>query len=117
MAGRGDGTRFVHAGLPPARDGEPFLPGPQFAAPFHLAGDPAGADFVYGRYGNPTWERYEAALAELEGGPVALFASGAAAIAAVLLPALRPGDVLVAPSDGYPVMRSLASEHLARRGF
>ena len=29
-------------------DGAPFLPGPTFAAPFHLAGDPAGgiaADF------------------------------------------------------------------------
>ena len=34
-----DGTRVVHAGLPEPAAGEPFLPGPVFAAPFHLQGD------------------------------------------------------------------------------
>ena len=57
-----DGTRVVHAGLPAAADGEPFLPGPTFAAPFHLAGNtPMDAPFQYGRYGNPTWARFEEA--------------------------------------------------------
>ena len=93
---------MIHAGLPDAEKGAPFLPGPTFAAPFHLSGDPYEAEFVYGRYGNPTWTLYEAALGELEGGHAVLFASGMAAVGAVFLPRLRPGDVLVVPSDCYP---------------
>jgi cystathionine gamma-lyase len=73
-------TRVVHAGLPAASDGEPFLPGPTFAAPFHLAGDAAPEG--YGRYGNPTWGRLEEALGQLEGGEAVAFASGMAAVAA-----------------------------------
>ena len=57
------GTQVVRAGLPEPRPGQPFLPGPVFAAPFHLTGDPHSAPASYGRYGNPTWEAYEHALA------------------------------------------------------
>lgn len=113
---RGDGTRSVHAGLPPRAQGEPLLPGPTFAAPYHLVGDPSEAGYVYGRYGNPTWTLYERALEELEGGPSVSFASGMAAAAAVLVPLLHRGDVLVLPSGGYPAVRRLASEHLTQRG-
>ena len=112
----GDGTRAAHAGLPEPAQGEPFLPGPTFAAPFHASGDPHSAPFVYNREGNPTWQRYERALGELEGGPAVVFASGMAAAAAILLPALRPGDVLVAPDDCYMSVRALARDHLADRG-
>ena len=56
-------TRAVRAGLPAGSQGEPFLPGPVFAAPFHLVGDPAGSPYVYGRYGNPTWTLFENAVA------------------------------------------------------
>ena len=113
---QGDGTRVVRAGLPEPEQGEPFLPGPTFAAPFHLRGDPESAPYVYGRYDNPTWTLYEAALGELEGGEVVLFASGMAAVSAVLLTALRPGASAVIPSDCYGHVRSLAGEHLAERG-
>jgi cystathionine gamma-lyase len=107
----------VHAGLPPAEQGAPFLPGPVFAGPYHLAGDPAGQPYGYGRYDNPTWKAYESAIAELEDAAAAtVFASGMAACTAVLLPALGPGDVLVAPADGYPMVRSIAAGHLADRG-
>jgi cystathionine gamma-lyase len=109
-------TRVVHAGLPPAGQGEPFLPGPTFAAPYHLAGPADASLYGYGRYANPTFTAYEKALGELEGGEVTLFASGMAAVAAVLLPLLRPGDVLVAPSDAYPGVRTIAAEHLEPRG-
>jgi cystathionine gamma-lyase len=110
----GDSTRVTHAGLPHPEQGEPFLPGPTFAAPTHWAGEggPAG----YGRYDNPTWTRYEAALSELEGGDAIVFSSGMAAVAGVLLPLLHPGDVLVAPSDAYPGVRTIATEHLQTRG-
>ncbi len=114
-APRGSSTRVVRAGLPDAVQGEPFLPGPVLASAFHLAGDDVHATHGYHREGSPTWERYETALAELEGGECVLFSSGMAAASAVLL-RLGPGDVLVAPSDCYGAVRTLASEHLAPRG-
>ena len=111
-----EGTRVIRAGLPEPEQGEPLLPGPAFAASFHLRGDPDDAEFVYGRYGNPTWSRYEQALGELEGGEVVLFASGMAACSAVLLTLLRPGDALVLPSDCYMHVRRLGRSHLREIG-
>ncbi len=114
---REGGTTCVHAGLPPARDGEPLFPSPVFAAPFHFSGDPGeGGEPFYGRYANPTWDGWERAIGDLEGGEAVAFASGMAAIAAVLLTTLRAGDVLVAPSDGYYTVRTLAERHLEPRG-
>ena len=116
MTELGDGTRVVRAGLPDAEQGAPFLPGPTLAAPFHLRGEPADADFSYTRYGNPTWRRYEEALAELERGEVVLFASGMAAAAALLLTALRPGSVAAIDRECYLNVRRLATTHLEPRG-
>jgi cystathionine gamma-lyase len=114
---RGPSTRSVHAGLPAPAQGEPFLPGPVFAAPFHLQGPVDAAPFGYTRDANPTWAHLEAALGELEGGEAVMFASGMAAVTAVVVATLRPGDVLVAPDDGYPGIREIAREHLAPRGI
>jgi cystathionine gamma-lyase len=113
---RGDSTRAVHAGLPAGGDGEPFLPGPTFAAPYHLAGASDASRFNYGRNDSPTWARLEDALGELEGGRAIVFASGMAAVTAVVVPTLRPGDVLVAPSDAYPGIRTIARDVLEPRG-
>src|SRR4051794_14410221 len=112
---RGPSTRSVHAGLPPARQGEPFLPGPVLASAYHLAGDDVRSTYGYARDANPTWTAYEQALGELEGGEVVLFSSGMAAASALLL-TLEPGEVLVAPSDGYYHVWRLAEEHLIPRG-
>jgi len=106
----------VHAGLPEPAQGAPFLPGPTLAAPYHLIGPSDASPFGYGRDANPTWSGYEAALGELEGGEAVLFGSGLAAVAAVLLPMLAPGDVVVVPGDGYPAIRELALEQLRPRG-
>jgi cystathionine gamma-lyase len=46
-----------------------------------------------------------------------VFASGMAAVTAVVVPALRPGDVLVAPSDAYPGIRTIARDVLEPRGI
>ncbi len=114
---RPGGTLCVHAGLPPARDGEPFLPSPVFAAPFHFSGDPAERpEPSYGRYGHPTAALWEQAIGALEGGEAVAFASGMGAIAAVLLTSLRAGDVLVAPSDAYYTVRTLAKRQLEPHG-
>src|SRR3954454_18874757 len=114
--GAGWGTRAVHAGLDPAAQGEPLLARPVLAAPYHLRGPADAAPFAYGRDANPTWARLEAALGELEAAETVVFASGMAAMSAVLLARLRPGDVLVAPGDGYPGVRQLAEEYLTPGG-
>ncbi|KRV47271.1 cystathionine gamma-lyase [Wenjunlia vitaminophila] len=121
-----DGTLAAHAGLPPARPNEPPLPGPVFAAHYHLPGEPAG-DYRYGRDANPTWTGLESALATLEAGhpedrpapdtggatPAAgtvecvTFASGMAAVSAVLLSQVRAGDTVVLPTDCYYTVRQL----------
>ncbi|MFF4832354.1 cystathionine gamma-lyase [Streptomyces sp. NPDC001315] len=109
----GDGTRAVRAGLPEPVKHEPTLPGPVFAAHFHLPGDPTGP-YTYGRDENPTWTLLERAIGELEapgedGVETLVFASGMAAISSVLFSQLRAGDAVVLPSDGYqalPLVRS-----------
>jgi cystathionine gamma-lyase len=103
--------------LPPATQGTPFLPGPTFAGPYHAAGDPASAPLTYGRFHNPTWALYEQALSELEGGPAVLFASGMAAVAAIFGVVLRPGDVVVLPSDSYYTTRVLAEGYCTQMGI
>jgi cystathionine gamma-lyase len=111
-----DGTRVVRAGLPPPEQGEPFMPGPVFAGPFHHRGEAGSAEFTYTRYGNPTWSRYETALSGLEGGEVVLFASGMAAAAALLLTSLGPGSAVAIDRDCYLNVRRLARTHLEPRG-
>lgn len=107
-SGAGDGTRAVRAGLPEPVKHEPTLPGPVFAAHFHLPGDPTGP-YTYGRDENPTWTLLERAIGELEapgqnGVETLVFASGMAAISSVLFSQLRAGDAVVLPSDGYQAL-------------
>ncbi|MCP2260938.1 cystathionine gamma-lyase [Streptoalloteichus tenebrarius] len=100
--GWGDGTRCVHAGHPVAVPGEPVVAGPVLSTQYHLAPPAeAGEADIYGRSGNPTWRALEQAIGELDGGRCVVFPSGMAAIATLLRALLRPGDVLVLPSDGY----------------
>lgn len=86
----------------------PLVSSPVFGSTYHLAGEPAGP-YQYGRLTNPTWSAWEAALSELEGGDAVAFSSGIAAVAAVLLTALRPGDVLVMAAECYYATRRLAT--------
>ncbi|MBT2211621.1 cystathionine gamma-lyase [Actinomadura sp. NEAU-AAG7] len=103
----GDGTLAVGAGRPAPEKGAPPLPGPVFAAYYHLPGEPTGP-YTYGRDENPTWTLLEAAIGELEGGAeVTSFSSGMAAVAAVVLSQTRAGDVVVLPDDSYMQTRSL----------
>lgn len=113
-----DGTRCVHAGLPEPEPGQPFLPGPVFAAPYHL--DPRTGPVAeldgYGRPDNPTRRRLEAAIGSLEGGHCLAFSSGQAAITALLMSVLRPGDTAVLPADGYYTVRDFAGSTLRSHG-
>ena len=118
--GVGDGTRAVRAGLPEPVKYEPTLPGPVFAAHFHLPGEATGP-YKYGRDENPTWTHLERAIGELEAPgrdevETLVFASGMAAISSVLFSQLRAGDVAVLPDDGYQVL-PLVREQLEAYGI
>ncbi|MPZ27254.1 MAG: cystathionine gamma-lyase [Micromonosporaceae bacterium] len=113
-----DSTRCVQAGLPEPVPGEPLLPGPVFAAPYHL--DPAGPapdQDGYARMDSPTRRRLESAIGSLEGGDCLVFASGQSAITGLLLSVLRPGDTTVLPADGYYTVREFAASTLRAQGL
>lgn len=109
-------TRLIQSVFGATTQGQPMLPSPVFVGTYHHAGDPGDMTATYGRTSNPTWTAYETVLAELEGGPCLVFASGMAASAAVLCSTLRPGDIVVMPSDGYYGARALAADYLAQLG-
>jgi cystathionine gamma-lyase len=109
-------TRILQAGYAPVELPGPLVAGPQFSATYTTPGPPSDHELLYGRFQNPTWTVWEAALAELEGGSAVAFASGMAAIAAVFGVCLKPRDVVVLPSDCYYTTRVLASSWLASMG-
>jgi cystathionine gamma-synthase len=61
-------------------------------------------DFTYARYAHPTGVEAERAIAELEHAPdgqALLFASGSAAVTALLLALLKPGDTVALAAGAY----------------
>jgi cystathionine gamma-synthase len=58
-------------------------------------------EFYYQRYAHPTGVEAEAALAELEGGEALLFPSGSAAITALVLCELEPGQTVALAEGAY----------------
>ncbi len=103
-----DETRVVRAGLPTPTQNAPLRPGPVLTSTYHLSGDVSG-DYVYARNGNPTWTAYEQAVGLLDRGSSLVFASGMAAITAVLTGVLTPGQTLVLTDDCYYATRQLAA--------
>jgi cystathionine gamma-synthase len=103
-------TVTVKAGRPPA------LPDQPLNAPLVMASTyVAGGQMEYGRYGNPTWEGFEAVLGELEGGRALAFSTGMAAVATVL-DLVTPGETVVAARHCYQgTLVQLAS--LEQRGL
>jgi cystathionine gamma-lyase len=102
-------TVVVHAGFRSKDDAGPFLAGPQFSSTFTSPGDPGQHALTYGRFHNPTWTAWEAALATLDGGQAVAYSSGMAAISAVFGVELRPGDVVVLPAESYYTVRRLGA--------
>ena len=73
---------------------------------------------MYTRWANPTIDAFEAALADLEGMPVAeAFSSGMAAISTVFLALCSQGDRVVAAKQLYGGAYSLLSQRLPRYGI
>ena len=119
-------TMLVSAG----RSNDPHVINPPiYRASTHLYADCAAlraglktnADgaFFYGRRGAPTQWALADALTALEPGAAGtvLFPSGTAAIAAALLAALDPGDVLLVTDNAYDPTRAIATGLLKRLGI
>ncbi len=88
-------TVAVTAGRPPHEPDQPLNHPLTMASTFVALGDRE-----YGRYGNPTWQAFEEALGELEGGTALAFSSGLAAVATVL-DLVGHGALVVAPDSAY----------------
>jgi cystathionine gamma-synthase len=96
-------TMAIHAGRAARVQGEPLNPPLVPASSFYESG--------YAReQGSPGWAPFEAAIGVLEGGTATAFASGLAAISAVL-ETLSPGAKVVGPAAGYAWTRSLLRRH------
>ncbi|WP_433965815.1 cystathionine gamma-lyase [Tunturiibacter gelidiferens] len=122
-----DSTRIIRSTLSGTVPGEPLHTGPVFAAPYHTPGDPSDTPYTYARSHNPTWTALEKAIGQMESGQLAtgesyranalVFASGMAACAAVFGAVLRPGDIVVLPSNAYYTARVLLQEYFAPMGI
>jgi len=110
-------TQIVHAGFRKRTEPGPFLPGPQFSSTYTSPGEPADNALTYGRFHNPTWTAWEDALRVLEDGEAITFASGMAAVDAVLGTVLRPGDAVVLAADCYYTVRRLAAGWFEKLGI
>jgi cystathionine gamma-synthase len=96
--------------------GRPEGPGAPLTGPvaFTSTYRGGGSGYSYGRTGNPTWSAFEDALGALEGGHALAFASGLAAVAAVI-ETLPIGGAVVVPRSAYNGTRLLLGD-LAGRG-
>jgi cystathionine gamma-synthase len=104
-------TIAVHSGRPEHVPGAPLSVPPVLASTYV-----EGAAVGYGRNGNPTWTALEEVVGALEGGRSVAFASGMAAVAAVL--DLSPDhSVVVAPEVCYSGTSTLFGRLQTRRGF
>lgn len=99
----------MHLGRPARHAGGPVNPAVVLSSTFHQDGR-----LIYGRDGNPTWEALEEVLGGLEGGSALVFASGMAAVAAVMESLPVPGRVVVA-GDAYNGTRRFLTD-VAGRG-
>src|SRR5690606_3151440 len=111
-------TVAVHAGGEPDRETGAVAPPIHLSTTFRHPPDASElTGHLYCRYGNPTQDRLESALAALEGGAAALVYGSGMAAAAALLHALPPGAHLILGDDTYFSIRTLALEHAARWGI
>jgi cystathionine gamma-synthase len=108
-------TLAVTAGRPQVEPNAPLNTPIVYSATYVASpGAPQPGDLGYGRWTNPTWRAFETALGRLEGGEALLFASGMAAISAVVEQVPDGGRVVV-PSAAYNGSLVLFGE-LAERG-
>jgi cystathionine gamma-synthase len=106
-------TVAVTAGRPDRVVDAPLNPPVVFASTYIGAHEMSAAEIGYGRYGNPTWQALEQAIGALEGGQALTFASGMAAVHAVL-ELMSPGTVVVIPHNCYLGVAEAVDRRAAR---
>ncbi|MCC7178340.1 MAG: cystathionine gamma-synthase [Acidobacteria bacterium] len=111
-------TRAIHAAQP-SDPTTGALVAPIFqTSTFEQESPGVNKGFDYSRTNNPTRQRLEAVLADLEGArDAAVFASGLAAEHAILQAFLRPGDDILLPVDVYGGTWRLVSRVFAPLGI
>lgn len=95
-------TRAIHAAQPSDPATGALIAPIYQTSTFEQESPGVNLGFDYSRTNNPTRQRLESVLAELEGvAHCAVFASGLAAEHAILQAYLRPGDEVIVPNDVY----------------
>jgi methionine-gamma-lyase len=126
MRKRGFSTRAIHGRGQPDAPGrplvQPIVTATTFSfeesAQFGRVMSEEEYGFLYSRLRNPTVEELNGVLADLEGAEAALaMASGMAAIAAVLLTNLAPGDTLLCANQLYGATYAFAEQRLRPLGI
>ncbi|MFZ0324215.1 MAG: PLP-dependent aspartate aminotransferase family protein [Actinomycetes bacterium] len=100
-------TLLITAGRPTREPDSPLNVPVTFASNF-VQGGVRG----YARHSQPTWDAFEDVVGSLEGGRALAFASGLAALGAVL-ELVPPGGVVVAPDVGYSGTRTALDAQVA----
>lgn len=110
-------TAAVVSGRPSRAVGVPVNPPVVLSATYFSTGVPQPDQQLYGRYGNETWEFFERAVADLEGGEHArVFPSGIAAVNS-LLSLVPAGGRIVMPTHAYLMSLHQAADLAARSGI
>jgi cystathionine gamma-synthase len=99
-------TLAIHVGRPPRTAHTPLNPPIALASNFYT-------EHYAREEGSPAWQPLEEAIGQLEGGSTVAFASGRAAIAAVVED-LAVGARVVGPLSGYKWTRTLLHDHHER---
>lgn len=122
----GEATLALHAGEGQRTVGAPLSPPPTLSTNFFTHPDASGfsasdltdaSPHFYTRWSNPTLQLLESRLAALDGGEAAVsFASGMAALSALLLERLGAGDHLVVSNVCYAGLAEFTHDTLPRHG-
>lgn len=109
-------TRLAHIGTGADPASAAIAPPIHLSTNYEAKPDGSFGAYKYSRIGNPTRDRFERSLSDLEGAEDCVaFASGMAA-ASGLLHALDPGDEIVLAEDVYHGVAAWAEQHFSRWG-
>jgi len=110
-------TRAIHAGSEPDAQTGAVIPPIYATSTYRQSAPGEHQGYDYSRADNPTRERFEQAVASLEGAEHAVaFASGIAATSAVVT-LLNPGDGVISGNDLYGGTYRLFEQHFRRYGI
>jgi cystathionine gamma-synthase len=106
-------TRAVRAGICSDQHHGAVVPPIHLSSTFSFEGFNRKREFDYTRSGNPTRSQLACALAELEGGAIAIVTSTGMSAITTVLQLLRPGELVIAAHDCYGgthrLLKALAS--------